>query len=344
MPRSMNGDGVLAAPERNHYFYGKLLNVAELEMESRYVNQKRWLLNRLALGSGVVCGLDVTGDPQNAGRVRVAPGLAVDARGHEIVVAEPVSVDPRQPTDDQGQPVGDALDSGDVVICLAYAESCGGLVPVLVPDCDGRGDCAPNTIRETFRVLVRRAEGAAPPPAGCGLGGLPSGAALHELLAGRVSAPCPEPPTDACVRLARVTIGSGGAPPSVAARAERRLVIGNALLYEMIVCLAEQVGAAAGARVLRYVAGDGQSGPAGEPLAAPLEVEVLDGAGDPVAGVPVHFDVASGGGSVEPATASTDAQGRAQTEWTLGPQPGAQRVTTGAVGSTFTVSFRATAL
>jgi hypothetical protein len=57
----------------------------------------------------------------------------------------------------------------------------------------------------------------------------------------------------------------------------------------------------------------------------------------------VLFDVASGGGTVDPATASTDAQGRVQTEWTLGPQQGEQRVTAGAVGALFTVSFTAAA-
>jgi hypothetical protein len=345
MPRPMNGDGLLTAPERNHYFYGKLLSVAELEMESRYVNQKRWLLNRLALGSGVVCGLGVVGDPQDAQRLRVETGLAIDGRGREIVVPEPVSVDPRRLTDGDGLPTGETIQSGDVVVCLAYAEACTDLVPVLVPDCDDGGDCAPNVIREGFRVVVRRADGPAPEAPACTLGALPlpPGAALHALLADRVSGPCAEPPAVACVPLARVALGSAGTTPAIDARAGRRLVYGNALLHQLVLCLAERVGPLAGARVLRYVAGDGQTGEPDQALGAPLRVEVLDGAGDPVAGVTVLFDVASGGGTVDPATASTDAQGRVQTEWTLGPQQGEQRVTAGAVGALFTVSFTAAA-
>ena len=39
------------------YFYGKLLDEQHLTMEQRYFNQKRWLLNRLTVGGGVLCGL-----------------------------------------------------------------------------------------------------------------------------------------------------------------------------------------------------------------------------------------------------------------------------------------------
>ena len=51
---------ILAAPQRNNYFYGKLLDEFHFQMEQHYMNQKRWLLNRLSLGTGVLCGLEVT--------------------------------------------------------------------------------------------------------------------------------------------------------------------------------------------------------------------------------------------------------------------------------------------
>ena len=51
--------GMLETPERNRYFYGKLLDEASLRMEQSYFNQKRWMMNRLGLGSGVLCGLQV---------------------------------------------------------------------------------------------------------------------------------------------------------------------------------------------------------------------------------------------------------------------------------------------
>ena len=52
--------GSLHAPKRNKYFYGKLLDAAHMSLEQCYGIDKRRMLNRLALGPGVLCGLDVT--------------------------------------------------------------------------------------------------------------------------------------------------------------------------------------------------------------------------------------------------------------------------------------------
>src|SRR5262245_25915743 len=85
---------------RNRYFYGKLLDVHHLELEQDYLNGKRWLLNRLVSGYGVICGLDV--QPAQKGRaVVVTPGIALDRGGREIVVActsEPIAIPPRSAT------------------------------------------------------------------------------------------------------------------------------------------------------------------------------------------------------------------------------------------------------
>ena len=51
--------GLLVAPKRNHYFYGKLMDVAQFNKEQSYLNHKRWLLNRLMFGGGIICGLKV---------------------------------------------------------------------------------------------------------------------------------------------------------------------------------------------------------------------------------------------------------------------------------------------
>lgn len=45
----------LSTPTRNRYYYGKLLDAHHLELEQDYGNRKRWLLNRLSLGTGVLC-------------------------------------------------------------------------------------------------------------------------------------------------------------------------------------------------------------------------------------------------------------------------------------------------
>lgn len=90
--------------------------------------------------------------------------------------------------------------------------------------------------------------------------------------------------------------------------------------------------APAAAESLSLVSGGGQVGLAGAALAQPVVVRVADGFGNPVPGVDVAFSVASG--SVGSATATTDANGRASTTWTLGPSPATQQLTASATGLT----------
>ena len=87
--------------------------------------------------------------------------------------------------------------------------------------------------------------------------------------------------------------------------------------------------------------GDAQSGTAGQPLANPLRVSVTDG-GVVQNGVTVTWATTSGG-TLAPATSTTDANGIAVTTWTLGAGGGAQTATasvSGASGSpvTFTAA------
>ncbi|HYC30784.1 MAG TPA: Ig-like domain-containing protein, partial [Gemmatimonadales bacterium] len=99
-------------------------------------------------------------------------------------------------------------------------------------------------------------------------------------------------------------------------------------------------GSAAGVQI---VGGDGQQGPPGARLPADLAVRVTDADGNPITGAAVTWVVTGGGGTMDPATSTTDANGQATTGWTLGPQVGAntaQAVVSG-VGS---ASFTATAV
>lgn len=75
--------------ERNRYFYGKLLGVEDFELEQKYMNDKRRLINRFMHGCGVVCGLNVI--PVGPDAVSVEAGLALDFAGREIIVDEPVT-------------------------------------------------------------------------------------------------------------------------------------------------------------------------------------------------------------------------------------------------------------
>jgi PKD repeat protein len=77
---------------------------------------------------------------------------------------------------------------------------------------------------------------------------------------------------------------------------------------------------------IRVVDGDGQHGSVGEPLAAPVVIEVTDADGDPFEGATVEFALTSAGegAGITPPTAHTNADGRAQAEVLLGDKVGVQ--------------------
>jgi plastocyanin len=88
--------------------------------------------------------------------------------------------------------------------------------------------------------------------------------------------------------------------------------------------------------------GDGQTGVVGEVLANDLRI-LITRADEPEAGVEVEWATGDGG-SLNPTTSVSDANGIATSAWTLGPEPGEQAATatvTDAQGSP--VTFTATA-
>ena len=96
---------------------------------------------------------------------------------------------------------------------------------------------------------------------------------------------------------------------------------------------------------MAVVSGDGQTGPVGTPLGAPLVVRVTDRHARGVSGVAVRFVAAPHGGSVAPADVVTDAGGEARTVWTLPARMGTPRVdvsTARVAGSS--LGFHATAV
>lgn len=91
--------------------------------------------------------------------------------------------------------------------------------------------------------------------------------------------------------------------------------------------------------------GNSQQGLAASTLSAPLRVVVTDASGQPVAGVTVSWSVSAGGGSVMPASSTSDGSGVAATTFTLGPVAGVQTVTAAASGLAGSpVSFTETAI
>ncbi|HEX2779054.1 MAG TPA: Ig-like domain-containing protein [Gemmatimonadaceae bacterium] len=87
-------------------------------------------------------------------------------------------------------------------------------------------------------------------------------------------------------------------------------------------------------------ANDGQSAMVGDPLPQPLVVTAKDAYGNVVSGVAVSFAPAKG--SANPVSAQTDANGRAQSVWTMPQTPGSAALSA-TVGALPAVSFAATA-
>ena len=96
-------------------------------------------------------------------------------------------------------------------------------------------------------------------------------------------------------------------------------------------------------QALDKLSGDEQQGAAGVALAEPLVVEVRGNDGSPWAGAQVTFAVTAGSGTLSATTDTTDADGRASTTLTLGPQPGPNSVEA-TVDGLEPVTFTATGL
>lgn len=137
-----------------------------------------------------------------------------------------------------------------------------------------------------------------------------------------------------------VPAGSGSVAPAFAitdARGEARTdwtlgrTLGSATLFARVGELREiSIGATAVAGPpvrLTVVSGGTQTAPAGSVLPAPVVVRVADAQDNPVAGATVDFAVTVGGGAVSPARATTDGNGQATAQWTLGASPGTNTIT-----------------
>jgi hypothetical protein len=99
---SMSGDtkGPKAATDctpcspgiRNRYFRGKMLTVADYDLEQRYMIERRRLIGRAMLGWGVISGFRIApadGEPIGpGGRFAIGPGFALDRHGRELVACD----------------------------------------------------------------------------------------------------------------------------------------------------------------------------------------------------------------------------------------------------------------
>jgi hypothetical protein len=110
-----------------------------------------------------------------------------------------------------------------------------------------------------------------------------------------------------------------------------------------ITSCSDATGTRAAPASLSVVGGDLQAGLVGVQLGVPLSVVVTNSGGAPVQGAAVRFQVTDGAGSVSPTTVTTNANGVAQTQLTLGSQAGTVKVTATVEGTGLTTAFSATA-
>ena len=94
---------------------------------------------------------------------------------------------------------------------------------------------------------------------------------------------------------------------------------------------------------LKMISGDNQQGTINTALANPFIVEVTNQSGSTLSDVTVTFAVTEGGGSLSTETATTDADGRAESTLTLGPDDGTNTVSVSVSGIQGTVTFTAVA-
>jgi hypothetical protein len=146
-------------PLRNNYFFGKLMDVPDFDVEQLYVVEKFKRHHARLHGAGVVCGLEVVQHPIAACRNRYAivkPGSALDCCGNEILVLDDETIDLQSfpKVADLSKPAADgSIDDKNHVLqlCLRYCECPTEEIPVLYDEC-GCDDtrCAPNRILESY--------------------------------------------------------------------------------------------------------------------------------------------------------------------------------------------------
>jgi hypothetical protein len=289
----------LTAPTRNRYFYGKLLDAHNLDMEQQYFLEMGRMINRLTLGSGVLCGLHVK-PGKGKTQFLVSPGVAVDGEGREIMVTEQVTVDlaslegekPFMLDEEQVDPAPEPTPAPTpaplrgMVLCLSYHECDVEPTPVLVADCDLREECVPGAVRERFKFTLMSPEDAPLPEDPCSImrGAARSpwspagGEVTHQAIEKRLLAVMDEhiefgpragpetattaaamrhrlcsvfhPPCaagSACVPIA--LIGKGRTGLVVEECLPRRTIYSNAVLLDLILCLAEQMEECCGRKI-----------------------------------------------------------------------------------------------
>src|ERR1041384_2529909 len=146
--------------DRNRYFYGKLMTVRDFTQEQLYFNSKRWLINRLLFGSGVIYGLQVSAASE-PNMVVIQPGVALDPLGREITVPEVAGGNKIDLTRYIVNPTPGTPNTKQGHLCLSHRACPNDPVPSLQSSACSEG-CESSRWRETFEVKWEDENGSTP--------------------------------------------------------------------------------------------------------------------------------------------------------------------------------------
>jgi hypothetical protein len=126
------------ALKRPRYTTGQLLTAADFTLEQEYFRKKLKRHNRSLHGFGIVSGLKVSTE---SGQIVVAPGLALDCEGNELVVGA-------------RQIISATIDLGVLYVNVHYVEVCEEPVPVALDESGASTLGQASRIRESFALSL----------------------------------------------------------------------------------------------------------------------------------------------------------------------------------------------
>ena len=127
--------------KRLRYVLGQLLTAESLELEQNYFREKLKRHNRTLHGFGIVSGLKVK---VQSGQIIVAPGLALDCEGNELVVPSRQTVAAATTTDEQRS----------VYVSIRYVEELTDEIPIAQEPAAGSNENATEASTITERVAI----------------------------------------------------------------------------------------------------------------------------------------------------------------------------------------------
>ncbi len=217
--------------ERNNYYNGKLMTARDFRTDQNYFNEKRWLMNRLVHGWGVVCGLDVR-PAEEANKVIVTPGFAIDCCGREILVCEDQLVSLELEFSEYDKPVQEG--ETKFIICIEFRECKTEQVHIPSMACDQKDKSEFNRIRDSFNIrVIPFFEDKIKRKPFCQNKAEDIEKSLHQYLCDRLRKVFPKCPEPQCVILAVVTAGDN---KEIDVCSRRKLVYTRSQLYDMLHC------------------------------------------------------------------------------------------------------------